>query len=72
MAFGGLAAIVLGLRGHYSLVRERASELRMRDYIPTIQTIGLGLVLIGGAQALRLLLVIFHQSHDILRLRSAR
>ena len=36
----------------------KASELRLRDYIPTIQTIAIGFGLIGLAQALRLLLMI--------------
>ena len=59
IALGGVAMIVFGLWGHYILVRERASELRLRDYIPTIQTIAVGLVLIGVARALQLSLLIF-------------
>jgi hypothetical protein len=59
IALGGVAMIALGLWGLYILIRERVAELRLRDYIPTIQTIAVGLVLIGLAQALRLLLVIF-------------
>ena len=58
IALGGVVMIVFGLWGHYILVRERASELRLRDYIPTIQTIAVGFGLIGVAQALRLLLVL--------------
>jgi len=58
IALGGIAMIVFGLWGHYYLIKERASELRLRDYIPTIQTIAIGFGLIGLAQALRLLLMI--------------
>ena len=65
IAFGGLAAIVLGLWGHYSLIRETASELRLRDYLPTIQAIALGFVLIGLARALQLLLLIFATSYHL-------
>jgi hypothetical protein len=49
--FGALGSI---------LIRERATELRLRDYIPTIQTIAVGFVLIGLAQALRLSLLIWN------------
>jgi hypothetical protein len=59
IALGGVAMIVFGLWGLYNLITERIAELRLRDYIPTIQTIAVGFVLIGLAQALRLLLVIF-------------
>jgi hypothetical protein len=59
IALGGVAMIVFGLWGLYNLITERVAELRLRDYIPTIQTIAVGFVLIGLAQALRLLLVIF-------------
>ena len=58
IALGGIAMIVFWLWGHYYLIKERASELRLRDYIPTIQTIAIGFGLIGLAQALRLLLMI--------------
>ena len=43
-----------GLWELYVLIRER----RLRNYIPTVLTIAVGLVLIGLAQALRLLLVL--------------
>jgi hypothetical protein len=59
IALGGVAMIALGLWGLYIVIRERVAELRLRDYIPTIQTIAVGFVLIGVAQALRLLLLIF-------------
>ena len=59
IAFGGVAMIVFGLWGLYTLITERAGEFRLRDYISTIQAIAVGLVLIGLAQALRLLLLIF-------------
>jgi hypothetical protein len=59
IALGGVAMIALGLWGLYILIRERVAERRLRDYIATIQTIAVGFGLIGLAQALRLLLVIF-------------
>jgi len=59
IALGGVAMIVFGLWGLYNLIKERVAELRLRDYMPTIQTIVVGFGLIGLAQALRLLLVIF-------------
>jgi hypothetical protein len=51
IAFGGVAMIVVGLWGLYVLIRERVAELRLRDYIPAIQTIAVGFVLIGLARA---------------------
>ena len=61
IALGGVAMIVFGLWGHYYLIKERASELRLRENIPTILTIAVGFVLIGLARVLQLLLVIFHE-----------
>jgi hypothetical protein len=55
IALGGLALIALGLWGLYVLM---VGELRLREYILTVQTIALGFVLIGLAQALRLLLAL--------------
>jgi hypothetical protein len=52
IAFGGVAMIVVGLWGLYVLIRERVAELRLRDYIPAIQTIAVGFVLIGLARPL--------------------
>ena len=43
IALGGVAMIVVGLWGLYVLIRERVAELRLRDYIPAIQTIAVGL-----------------------------
>ena len=60
IALGGIAMIVVGLWGLYILIKERVAELHLRDYLPPIQTIAVGLVLIGLARALQLLLVIFH------------
>jgi hypothetical protein len=62
IGLGGVAMIALGLWGLYILM---VAELRLRDYILTIQTIAVGFVLIGLAQALRLLLalVALQQSH---------
>ena len=57
MALGGVAMIAFGLWELYILIRER----RLRNYIPTVLTIAVGLVLIGLAQALRLLLVLMGQ-----------
>jgi hypothetical protein len=68
IAFGGgamIAMIVVGLWGLYILIRERVAELRLRDYIPAIQTIAIGFVLIGLARALQLLLLIFAASYPI-------
>jgi hypothetical protein len=59
IALGGVALIVLGLWGLYNRITERVAEPRLRDYRPTIQTIVLGFGLIGLAQGLRLLLLIF-------------
>ena len=59
IALGGVAIIALGLWGLYILIRERVAERRLRDYIATIQTIAVGFGLIGVAQALRLLLLIW-------------
>ena len=65
VAFGGVAMIAFGLWGLYILIRERVAELRLRDYLPTIQAIALGFVLIGLARALQLLLLIFGASYPI-------
>jgi hypothetical protein len=54
IALGGVAMIVFGL---WALITERVAELRLR--VPAIQTIAIGFGLIGLAQALRLLLLIF-------------
>ena len=59
IALGGVAIIALGLWGLYILIRERVAERRLRDYIATIQTIAVGFGLIGVAQGLRLLLLIW-------------
>jgi hypothetical protein len=55
IGLGGVAMIAFGLWELYILIRERVA---LRHYIPTILTIAVGLVLIGLAQALRLLLVL--------------
>jgi len=55
IALGGVAIIALGLWGLYVLM---VGELRLRDYLLTIQTIAVGFVLIGLGQALRLLLAL--------------
>jgi len=54
IALGGVVIIALGLWG---LFQRRVAEPGLRDYIPTIQTIAVGLI--GVAQALRLLLLIW-------------
>jgi hypothetical protein len=64
IALGGIAMIVFGLWELYILIRERVA---LRHYIPTFLTIAVGLVLIGLAQALRLLLVIFEWEDIVLR-----
>ena len=53
-------------RSRRILITERVTELRLRDYIPTIQTIAVGFVLIGLAQALRLSLLIWEWVTQIL------
>ena len=58
IALGGVAIIAFGLWELYTLIRERVA---VRHYIPTVLTIAVGLVLIGLAQALRLLLVLMGQ-----------
>ena len=55
IALGGVTMIAFGFWELYILVRERVA---LRHYIPTTLTIAVGLVLIGLAQALRLLLVL--------------
>ena len=67
IALGGVAMIVLGLWGLYILIKERVAALRLRNYIPTVHTIAVGFGLIGLAQALRLLLVIFAETDAGLR-----
>jgi hypothetical protein len=62
IAFGGVAMIVFGI---YSLIKERMSELGLRGYVPAIQTIAVGFVLIGLARALQLLLLVFAVSSHI-------
>jgi hypothetical protein len=60
--------IVVGLWGLYILIKERVAELRrLTNYLPTIQTIAVGFGLIGLAQALRLLLLIFAASDFSMR-----
>jgi hypothetical protein len=66
IALGGVVLIVLGLWGLYIRITERVAETR-RDYTPAIQTIAVGFGLIGVAQALRLLLVIFEWEDIVLR-----
>ena len=51
IALGGIAMIVVGLWSLYILIRERVAELRLRDYMPTIQAIAIGFVLIGLTRA---------------------
>jgi hypothetical protein len=63
IALVGVAMIALGLWGLYILITEGVAELRLRDYTPTLQTIAVGFVLIGLAQALRLLLVLWGFQH---------
>ena len=68
IALGGVSMIAFGLFGLYILIKERVAERRlMRDYIPTINAIAVGFGLIGLAQGLRLLLVIFGSTDASLR-----
>ena len=59
IAIGGALLIVLGLWGLYLRITERVAETRRRVSTPEIQTIVVGFGLIGLAQALRLLLLIW-------------
>jgi hypothetical protein len=69
IALGGVTMIAFGLFGLYILIKERVAERRlMRDYIPTINAIAVGFGLIGLAQGLRLLLVIFGSTDASLRM----
>jgi len=63
IALVGVAMIAFGLWGLYILITERVAGLRLRDYIPPIQTIAVGFALIGLAQALRLLLALIALQH---------
>jgi hypothetical protein len=72
IALGGVTMIVLGLWGLYNLITERVAERRLRDYMPTIQTIVVGFGLIGLAQALRLLLQIFADGDLLARILIVR
>ena len=63
IALGGVAMIAFGLWGLYILITERVAGLRLRDYIPPIQTIAVGFALIGLAQALRVLLALMALQH---------
>jgi hypothetical protein len=62
IALGGVAMIIFGI---YGLIRERAAELGLKGYVPAIQTIAVGFVLIGLARALQLLLLVFAVSSHI-------
>ena len=63
IALGGVAMIAFGLWGLYILITERVAGLRLRDYIPPIQSIAVGFALIGLAQALRVLLALMALQH---------
>jgi hypothetical protein len=45
IALGGVAMIVFGLWGLYILIKERVAEFRLREYVPTMQTIAVGFIL---------------------------
>jgi hypothetical protein len=65
IALGGIAMIALGLWSLYILITDRVAELRLRDYLPTTQTIAVGFGLIGVARALQLLLVVFDATSHV-------
>ena len=48
IALGGVAMIAFGLWGLYILIREGVAR-RLRDYVPTIQTIAVGCEAVRGA-----------------------
>jgi hypothetical protein len=58
IAIFGLALIVAGAREIYVLSNEQTYEVTLSDYGVSIRTIAGGLIMIGLAQALRLLLEI--------------
>jgi hypothetical protein len=58
IAFAGLVMIAAGVWDLSNLEPETGETLALSDYAPGVQTIAEGLVMLGVAQALRLLLVI--------------
>jgi hypothetical protein len=58
IAFAGLVMIAAGVWDLSNLEPETGETLALSDYAPAVQTIAEGLVMLGVAQALRLLLVI--------------
>jgi hypothetical protein len=66
IALGGLATLIFGLWGLYNLITDKVAEPRPRDYMLPIQTIAVGLVLIGLARVLLLSLVIL-ATHQLIR-----
>jgi hypothetical protein len=58
IAFAGLVIIAAGVWDLSNLEPETGETLALSDYAPALQTIADGLVMLGIAQALRLLLVI--------------
>ena len=58
IAFAGLVIIAAGVWDLSSLEAETGETLALSDYAPGVQTIADGLVMLGVAQALRLLLVV--------------
>jgi hypothetical protein len=58
IALAGLVIIAAGVWDLSSLEAETGETLALSDYAPGVQTIADGLVMLGVAQALRLLLVI--------------
>jgi uncharacterized membrane protein YidH (DUF202 family) len=66
IALGGLATLIFGLWGLYNLITDKVAERRPRDYMLPIQTIAVGLVLIGLARVLLLSLVIL-ATHQLIR-----
>ena len=58
IAFAGLVMIAAGVWDFSNLEPETGETLALSDYAPAVQTIADGLVMLGVAQALRLLLVI--------------
>jgi len=58
IAFAGLVIIAAGVWDISSLEAETGEMLALSDYAPGVQTIADGLVMLGVAQALRLLLVV--------------
>ena len=65
IAFVGLVMIAAGVWDFSNLEAETGETLALSDYAPAVQTIAEGLVMLGVAQALRLLLVVVKNTKSL-------